>query len=303
MENKTPYIGHSEAQPRNIPWRVKAKGYSQLLKFRLSLLVAMSSVFGYAMAAGSAFTWWQLGLMGVGGLLITGAANALNQIIEKEYDGQMARTSGRPLPVGVLTSFEAFSFALLLAVSGLVLIGTIFNMEAAALGFLGLMLYAFVYTPLKRISSISVFVGAIPGALPPLIGWVAFTGTVGAEGLLLFAFQFFWQFPHFWAIAWLLDDEYKKAGFKMLPSNSGKSKFSASLILIYTICLIPMAYFPLRIDMLAVWAVIGLGIVGAAFVWPALRLHKTMDAKYAKRLMFASFLYLPLIQIIFLAGS
>ncbi len=302
MENKATYIDRTEGQPLSISWRMKAKGYGQLLKFRLSFLVAMSSVFGYAMAAGPAFTWWQLGLMGIGGLLITGAANALNQIIEKEYDSQMDRTSGRPIPVGVLNSFEALLFAVLMALSGIVLIGTIFNLEAAALGFLGLMLYAFVYTPLKRISPISVFVGAIPGALPPLIGWVAFTGTLGAEGLMLMTFQFFWQFPHFWAIAWLLDEDYKKAGFKMLPSNSGKTKFSASLILTYTVCLIPMAYLPFRIEMLSLWAVIALAIAGAAFTWPSFKLHQTMDAKYAKKLMFASFLYLPIIQIIFLAG-
>ncbi|RMG75002.1 MAG: protoheme IX farnesyltransferase [Bacteroidetes bacterium] len=282
--------------------RLKTRAYMELLKFRLSLLVALSAVFGYAMAAGDASSWGLLLLMGLGGLMITGASNTLNQVFEREYDAKMARTAQRPMPTARLSVREAVAFALVLGLGGIALLGYFFNLEAALLGIIGLLSYAFVYTPMKRLSPFSVFVGAIPGGLPPLIGWVAFTGGLEAGGLLLFAFQFFWQFPHFWAIAWQLDDDYQKAGFKMLPTASGRSQASARLILVYTLCLIPMAYFPLRLDMIAWPGALALVLAGLFFTWPAYRLFRNLDDKDARRLMFASFLYLPAIQLAFLFG-
>ncbi|RMG31975.1 MAG: protoheme IX farnesyltransferase [Bacteroidetes bacterium] len=278
----------------------KASSYFQLLKFRLSLLVALSATFGYAMAGGS--SWLHLLLMGVGGLLITGASNALNQLFEKETDKLMKRTAARPMPSERLRTGEALGFALLVAAAGIALIGYVFNLPAALLGIIGLLMYAFVYTPMKQVSPFAVFVGAIPGALPPLIGWVAFTGQLDPGGWLLFAFQFFWQFPHFWAIAWVLDEDYKRAGFRLLPSHTGKSRFSALLILIYTACLVPLALFPYKAGLVALPGLLALMLLGLLFTIPAMQLYLRRQDAMAKRLMFASFLYLPAIQLAFLLG-
>lgn len=280
----------------------KLGAYVALLKFKLSLLVALSGVFGYVMAAGSSFTWLGTLVVGFGALLVTGASNTLNQVIEKEYDKLMKRTENRPLPTGKLSSFEATIYAILIGGIGIYLMGAYFNLAAGLLSLVALLSYAFVYTPMKRISPVAVFIGAIPGALPPLIGWVAVTGELGIGGILLFVFQFFWQFPHFWAIAWLAEEDYKKAGFKMMPSSAGKTTFSAFLIFIYAFSLVPMAWFAYQADLTAVWGSIGLAIAGALFAVPGWKLYKTMEKKFARQVMFASFAYLPLIQIIFLVG-
>jgi heme o synthase len=282
--------------------REKTRAYVQLLKLRLSSLVALSAVFGYAMAAGGAASWLQLLLIGLGGLMVTGASNVLNQIFEREYDGVMRRTAQRPLPTGRVTNGESLIYGLLLATGGTLLLGTFFNLPAALLGIIGLLSYAFVYTPMKRISPFSVFVGAIPGGLPPLIGWVAFTGTLGEGGLILFAFQFFWQFPHFWAIAWQLDEDYQKAGFRMLPSSAGKTDFSAKMILIYSLALIPLVLFPFKAGLVGLPGAGVLALLGLLFSWPAWQLFRKREDRYAKQLMFASFLYLPLTQLTFLFG-
>jgi protoheme IX farnesyltransferase len=278
----------------------KVQAFAQLLKFRLTMLVALSAVFGYAMAAGGDAGWLMLLMIGLGGFLITGASNVLNQVIEKEYDAIMARTAQRPLPTGKLNLLESLVYALMLAVAGIALLGYFFNLPAALLGIIGLLSYAFVYTPLKRITPFSVFVGAIPGGLPPLIGWVAFTGQLDPGGVVLFAFQFFWQFPHFWAIAWQLDEDYRKAGFKMLPTPSGRSYSSARLMLIYTLCLVPLAWFPFQLELVSATGAVLLAGLGLLFAWPAWRLYRGLDTSMARNLMFASFLYLPLIQLVFL---
>lgn len=285
---------------RGAGFQVKSRAFVQLLKMRLSMLVALSSVFGFGMASGQ----WSLNLLwiGLGGLFVTGSANVLNQIIERELDAKMNRTANRPLPTGVLTEGEALIYAIILAIAGVGMIGYLFNLPAALLSVIGLLSYAFVYTPLKRITPFCVFVGAIPGGLPPLIGWVAVTGALDSGGLVLFIFQFFWQFPHFWAIAWLLDEDYQRAGFKMLPSSYGKTGYSTQMILTYTICLVPLAYFSFQTGLTGIAGMIALALIGAAFVIPAYRLHKTSEDKFAKQLMFASFLYLPLIQVAFLLG-
>ncbi|MEZ4772237.1 MAG: heme o synthase [Bacteroidia bacterium] len=280
--------------------KAKISAYTELLKLRLSLLVAISAVFGYAIAAGSEWTSAGLFWIGLGGMLITGASNVLNQMFEKELDALMKRTAQRPIPTGRISSKEALVFALILAATGVAIIGRFFNLPSALLGVIGLLSYAFVYTPMKRISPASVFVGAIPGGLPPLIGWVAFTGNIGIGGLILFVIQFLWQFPHFWAIAWLLDEDYQRAGFKMLPSALGKTPFSALMILIYTISLVPVAVFPVQAGLIS-WPAAGvLMVLGLVFCIPAWKLYKTMDAVHARKLMFASFLYLPLAQLVFI---
>jgi len=280
----------------------KFQAYSQMLKLRLSMLVALSGMFGYAMAAGADFAWAELWWMGLGAMLVTGSSNAFNQIFEKEHDIKMKRTAQRPMPSGKLGNSEALMFALLVGLAGLIVIGQVFNLAATLLSIIALISYAFVYTPMKQVSPFAVFVGAIPGSLPPLIGWVAVTGAIDKSGLLLFAFQFFWQFPHFWAIAWRLDEDYQRAGFKMLPTPSGRSSSSARLILIYTLCLVPLAFFPWQMDLVSGWAALALVGLALAFAWPALQLYRSLAQKHAKQLMFTSFLYLPLMQAVFLLG-
>ncbi|MEM9897565.1 MAG: heme o synthase, partial [Bacteroidota bacterium] len=222
--------------------------------------------------------------------------------IEKEYDKLMKRTENRPLPTGKLSSTEATVYALIIGTLGIALMGMYFNLAAALLSIIALLSYAFVYTPMKRISPVAVFIGAIPGALPPLIGWVAVTGEIGIGGLMLFIFQFFWQFPHFWAIAWIAEEDYKKAGFKMMPSSAGKTHFSAFLIFIYAFSLAPLAWFAVKAGLVGMWGGIGLAIAGLLFAVPGWQLFMSMENKHARRVMFASFAYLPLIQIIFLVG-
>ncbi|MDX1905546.1 MAG: heme o synthase [Bacteroidia bacterium] len=280
----------------------KVKALVELMKLRLSMLVAISAQFGYAVAAGTDTQWPQLLMVGFTALVLTGASNTLNQLFEKEYDAQMKRTAGRPMPTGRVTLAEGLIFAVALAVLAIVLLGVWFNLPAALLGIIALLSYAFVYTPMKRMSSFCVFIGAIPGGLPPLIGWVAFTGYIGLEGLILFAFQFLWQFPHFWSIAWLLDEDYQRAGFKMLPSASGKSRFTAGMILLYTLSLIPMALFPLMSGMSGWVATVVLGLLGVVFAIPAFRLYRSQEAKFARQVMFMSFFYLPLSQATLLIG-
>ena len=189
--------------------KARLKAYVELTKVRLTIFVAFSAVFGFSMAAGPLASWTQLLIVGLAGFMITGGANALNQLFEKELDAKMKRTQTRPLPEARLHPTETLVFALLMGGLGVAMLGYFFNLPSALLGIIGLLSYAFVYTPMKQMSPFAVFVGAIPGALPPLIGWVAFTGAISTVGWLLFAFQFFWQFPHFWAIAWLLDEDYQ----------------------------------------------------------------------------------------------
>jgi protoheme IX farnesyltransferase len=235
--------------------------------------------------------------------LITGGANALNQIFEREWDSMMKRTAQRPLPTAQLTIKQAAIFAVCTGLLGVGLISYFFNLPAALLGIIGYLSYSFVYTPLKRISPFSVFIGAIPGALPPLIGWVAITGALDPYGLMLFAFQFLWQFPHFWAIAWIAHEDYSRAGFKMLPSAEGKTPFSASVILWYTLSLIPLPFLPYTMGMIPVIQAGILALIGLYFALPALRLARSLGDADARKLMFASFFYLPLIQLTFLVGA
>ena len=276
----------------------KAKAYFKLLKFRLSFTVAFSSAIGYILGFPNA-SYLSIALVMLGGLLVTGAANIINQIIERDLDRMMKRTAKRPLPTGQLSVTEATVFAVLLGMGGLALLGLYFNMLTAALSLLGLVLYGFVYTPLKRISPICVFVGAIPGGLPPLIGWAAATGVLGAEAWILFGIQFIWQFPHFWAIAWVLDEDYKKAGFKMLPMEGGKNLKTAIQIMIYTLVLIPLSLLPLQFGMTGTTSALIAVVCGVLFLAQTFYLMRTCSKKAAMSIMFGSFLYLPIVQIAF----
>ncbi|WP_250419198.1 heme o synthase [Pontibacter deserti] len=277
---------------------LKASAYFKLLKFRLSFTVAFSSAIGFILGRPVA-SYWEIALVMIGGLLVTGSANIINQIIEKDYDKLMKRTAKRPLPTGTVSIAEAIAVCVITGLAGLCILGYTFNLLTAAFSLLSLILYGFVYTPLKRISPICVFVGAIPGAMPPLIGWVAATGVLGVEAWILFGIQFIWQFPHFWAIAWVLDDDYKKAGFKMLPMAGGKNLKTAFQIMIYTLVLIPLSLLPLQFGMTGTTSALIAVVCGVLFLAQTFYLMRTCSKKAAMNIMFGSFLYLPIVQIAF----
>ncbi|RZJ94701.1 MAG: protoheme IX farnesyltransferase [Hymenobacter sp.] len=274
----------------------KARAYFQLLKFRLSFTVAFSSAIGYLLGARE-LSWSRALLVILGGLLVTGSANIINQVFEKDLDKKMHRTEARPLPTGRVSPNEAWVLCVILGVSGLALLAYFFNPLTAALSLLSLILYGFIYTPLKTISPVCVAVGAIPGALPPMIGWVAATGFVGIPAWVLFGIQFMWQFPHFWAIAWVADEDYKRAGFKMLPSPGERDLRTAFQIMTYTVLLIPVSLLPLVLG-ISGRASAGVALVcGIIFLLMTVQLMRTQDRKAALSIMFASFLYLPIVQI------
>lgn len=279
----------------------KLEDYKLLVKLRLNLLVVFTAGIGYALGSGPYFTWLNLVLLSLGGFLITGAANALNQVLEKDTDKIMPRTENRPLPTGRMTISEAVLAAGFMSLIGITLLAS-FNPLAALIGTISLIIYAFVYTPVKKISSIAVLIGAIPGALPPMIGWVAATGTLGPEAIILFAIQFVWQFPHFWAIAWLQHDDYKKVGYHLLPSKGGRDKSSALQCLIYAIFLIPIS-LAVGIIGMASWIVVGI-ITAAAlyYIFYAWKFYNTCTMDGAKKLMFSSFFYLPVVMVTLLLG-
>jgi len=277
----------------------KMKAYMDLLKLRLSLLVVFSAGMGYMLGHNGAMDWNRFVLFLICGLLITGASNTINQIIEKDLDKLMNRTCKRPLPTGRLSVNEAIWYATLMGVAGFLLMAFYINILAASLSLLSLILYGFVYTPLKRVSSIAVLVGAFPGALPPLIGWAAATNGINIEGLLLFGIQFIWQFPHFWAIAWVLDEDYKKAGFRLLPAEGEKNLNTAFQIMIYTLMLIPLGLIPAKLGYTGINSAIIATVCGSLFLMQTFYLMKECSRKAALQIMFGSFFYLPIVQIAF----
>jgi len=277
----------------------KIKAYGELLKFRLSAFVALSGAFGYSLAA-PRFDLLKLFLLLLGSLAITGAANIINQIIEKDSDKLMKRTAGRPLPANRLTVQEAAAFGFVLFGLGVAIFLAFFNLRSCALSVLSLLLYGFVYTPLKKVGPVAVFVGALPGAFPPMIGWVAATNHFGLEPGILFAIQFFWQFPHFWAIAWVADQDYAKAGIKLLPSNGEKDVNTAFQIMIYTLFLLPVGWLPYLMGMTGIHSAIIAMIFGILFLAQTFHLMRRCTDRAALQIMFGSFLYLPVVQIAFL---
>ena len=277
----------------------KVKALFELLKFRLAALVTFSGAFGYSLAAKSV-DWPQLILFCLASVGITGAANIINQIIEKDLDKLMKRTMNRPLPSGRLTVQEAMIWAVLLGLTAMYIFLVYFNVRAGLLSLLSLLLYGFVYTPLKRVGPIAAFVGAFPGAFPPMIGWVAATNQFGLEPGILFAIQFFWQFPHFWAIAWVLDDDYKKAGFRLLPSSGGKDSRTTLQIVIYTLFLLPVGWLPYELGITGINSAIIATVFGLLFLAQTFHLMRKCNDRTALQLMFGSFIYLPVVQIAFL---
>jgi protoheme IX farnesyltransferase len=281
-------------------FRQKLGDYQLLVKTRLTLLVVFSAVITYLTAnSGSPINWFDVGMLALGGFLVVASSNGINQVIEKDFDSLMQRTANRPVATNRMSVTEAGIASTLMGIAGVSIIGLFLNPLCGVLSFASLVCYAFIYTPLKRVSPISVFVGAFPGAFPTLLGWVAYTGHISSEAIILFAVQFFWQFPHFWSIAWILDDDYKRAGFKMLPMY-GKDKKSALQILAFTILLVPVGFLPTVEGFTGIVSgIIGIA-AGLVLAYYAFRLYRTCDNKDAKKLMFASFLYLPVVQIAYL---
>lgn len=278
----------------------KAKAYFELLKFRLSLLVALTSGFGYVLAQRGSVDWIVFTFLCIGGFLVSGASGTINQIIEKDYDKMMSRTMKRPIPTERISVTEASIFAFFTAVIGFYILLIFTNPLTVLLSILSMVLYSFVYTPLKRVGPIAVFVGAIPGALPPLLGWVAATGEIGYQALIIFGIQFIWQFPHFWAIAWVVDEDYKKAGFKLLPSGGGRDLNTAIQIMIYTLFLLPLGLLPAKFGVTGINSAVIVTICGVLFLSQTFYLMKDCSKESAMKLMFGSFLYLPIIQIAYL---
>ena len=245
-------------------------------------MVVFSAAITYMTAAKGSINWLDLTLLSVGGFLVVAASNGLNQIIEKNYDILMIRTANRPVATNRMSVTEAAIASSIMGIIGVAIMGIYLNQLTGLLSFASLVSYAFIYTPLKRVSPVSVFVGAFPGALPVLIGWTAFSGHITTEALILFGVQFIWQFPHFWSIAWILDEDYKRAGFKMLPSY-GKDRKTALQNLAFALLLIPVGFLPTQEGFTGIVSgIIAIG-GGLAMTYFAFRLYKTCDNKDAKR--------------------
>lgn len=268
-------------------------------KFRLTFLVVVSSVIGYAIGAAS-FSWIEVLWLSLSGYLVTGASNGFNQIIERDVDALMNRTQNRPLPTGKMSVVEGMVLSTILGISGLIILFLVFNPLSAILGALALFSYVFIYTPLKKHTPWAVFAGAFPGAIPPMLGYVAATSDFDLYAGLLFAVQFVWQFPHFWAIAWVADKDYKKAGYRLLPSKRGKDSQSAFLILLYTLFLVPVGMLPWAFELTGFHTAWIAALLALLFALPAALFYLNRTNKRAKLVMFASFFYLPIIQLIYL---
>jgi len=276
----------------------RVKDVLMLLKLRLSFLVVLSAVSGYFFAGGS-FDLKFLYLV-LGGFLITGSSNGFNQIIEKDIDKKMTRTANRPLPTGRMSVKEAMVLSFSFGILGLIFLFQI-NLFSGILGLLALFMYVFLYTPLKKITPWAVFVGAFPGAIPPMLGAVAQTGKFDMFVGIMFFVQFAWQFPHFWAIAWVINEDYKKGGFSLLPSKGGKNKTSEIWILLSALIMIPAGILPYIYEQTGIISLIIGTIAGILFFLIALKFYLATENKdkLAKKLMFASFIYLPIIQFLY----
>lgn len=295
----------------------KVKDYFILIKFTLTFLVVFSCVASYLLAPNVTFNFISVLILFIAGIFITGSANAINQTVEKDTDKLMKRTASRPVAAGRMSVNEAWTFAIIIGAIGIIMMWYWFNLASALIALFSLFLYAFIYTPLKKVNSISVIVGAFPGALPCLIGWVAGTGLISPfahfqgvmangqivqfanyGGYVLFAIQFLWQFPHFWAIAWLAHKDYEKAGFRLLPSQAGPTRFSAMQSVIYSMMMVPVGMLPYYFNVggfLAFWILLACNLW---MVFVSTMLVIKMNAAAARRVMFSSYFYL---MIVFLA--
>lgn len=290
----------------------KVKDYLLLIKPSLSIMVVFSSVMSFALTKGSesyVSFWKMILLLFAGGLLVTGSANAINQVVEKDTDAQMKRTAKRPIASGRLSVNEGWAFAIITGALGVFILGNWFNWLSAGLAAFSLFLYAFIYTPLKKVNSIAVLMGAVPGALPCLIGWAAGDNNLGIGGWVLFAFQFFWQFPHFWAIAWVAHKDYSSVGFKLLPADEGPTKFTALQTIIYSLLLVPVSLAPFYTGMCSyndLMGKISLALITLSnlfMIGRCVTLYRKMDVGSARQVMFGSYMYLPVVMLAMLLSK
>jgi protoheme IX farnesyltransferase len=290
----------------------RIKDYLLLIKPSLSIMVVFSSVMSFSLTKGSeqyVDFWKMILLLFAGGMLVTGSANAINQVVEKDTDAKMKRTARRPVAAGRMSETEGWVFAILTGAAGVFVLGNYFNWLSAGLAALSLFLYAFIYTPLKKVNSVAVLAGAIPGAMPCLIGWAAGDNALTLGGWILFAFQFFWQFPHFWAIAWVAHRDYSSVGFKLLPAEEGPTKFTALQTVIYSLLLVPVTLAPYYTGMCSyadTAGMISFGLVllaNAFMILRCLTLYRKMDVGSARKVMFGSYMYLPVVMLAWLLSK
>lgn len=274
----------------------KFRSYLIFTKFRLSFLVILSALSGYLFAGGTSTL--VIFYLLIGGLLVTAASNGANQIWERDLDKLMKRTENRPIPMERMSLTEAYTVVTLCLLIGLSLLYLI-NVYSALLGLAAFFSYVFIYTPLKRVTPWAVFVGAFPGAIPPMLGAIAHTNDFGLMPGVLFFVQFVWQFPHFWAIAWVVFDDYKAGGFSLLPAADGRSKASAFQILVYSLALIPFSLLPWLLGWTGTITLIVATVCSTMFFIYAYRLYHSCETSDARKLMFASFVYLPIIQFVY----
>lgn len=271
---------------------------TELFKMRLTTLVVLTTLVGFYLGSQGGVSYWLMFNTVIGTMLLASGAAALNQLLEREHDAKMRRTKDRPLPSGRLTTEAVLIIGTLCAAAGLAYLAFAVNILTALLGALTLTSYLFVYTPLKRVTTLNTAIGAIPGALPPLMGWTAARGEVTIGGWSLFAILFFWQLPHFLAIAWMYRDDYAKAGFVMLPVVDPQGERTGSQALSHTLGLLPISLFPFLLGLVGWVYLVGAFILGVAFVWYAFRFSRQLSAARARLLFYASILYLPSLLIL-----
>ena len=278
--------------------------YAQLMKFTLSFTVVFTCVICYMLAPKvMTYDWSMILLLTFAGLCITGSANAINQAVEKDTDALMKRTANRPVASGRMSQQTAYTFATITGILGVAIMWKYFNFSSALLSAFSLFLYAFIYTPLKKINSIAVLVGAFPGALPCLIGYVAGNDGFAYAGLALFLIQFLWQFPHFWAIAWVSHSDYSRVGFKLLPAKEGPTRFTALQSIMYAVLMIPVGFIPYYLNLtgqISMWVLL---VANIFMVVQCVRLYQNMGVPAARRVMFSSYIYLPIVYLALLADK
>ncbi|QBA63311.1 heme o synthase [Muriicola soli] len=285
-------------------WTLIFSDFKEITKARLALSVVFSSIAGYFLGAYQ-IEWTSVLMLAIGGYCMVGASNAYNQVIEKDLDALMSRTANRPVPSGRMSSATALTIAVIMTLLGIGIL-YLLNPKTAMFGAIAIFLYTSVYTPLKTVTPLSVFVGAIPGAIPFMLGWVAATNDFGIEPGTLFMIQFFWQFPHFWALAWMLDEDYKKAGFKMLPTGK-KDKGTVVQIIMYTVWMIIISVIPVlgitgRLQLSLAGGII-IFLMGMAMLVFAMLLFEKRNNATARKLMLASVIYISLMQVVYVADK
>ena len=283
----------------------RVKDYFQLIKFTLSFMVVFSTVVSYLIATDYR-NFLDVLLLFLAGMLITGSANTINQVAEKDTDALMKRTASRPVASGRMTAAHATGFAFITGILGLSIMLFNFNWQSSLIGLVSLFIYGFIYTPLKKVNSVAVLVGGIPGALPCLIGWVAafYQAPINwTGGWVLFAIQFTWQLPHFWAIAWVAHQDYSKAGFKLLPSDKGPTRFTAIQTVMYSTLMLPIGVLPYFYNISGIVSMWILLICNLAMIALSIRLYIKMDVASARRVMFGSYFYLAVVFIALLADK